>query len=108
MDWITENIAIGNSIDAEKTSSDELNAILYFKPDCCSEDSNVFDVMCMPLIDGPSNDNSYLADAVDFIHDIVSSGEKILVHCRAGRSRSVCITARYFMVKNGLTSHQGV
>jgi len=35
MDWITENIAIGNFIDAENATKDEVDAILCLKPDCC-------------------------------------------------------------------------
>ncbi len=108
MDWITENIEIGNFLDVEQASSEELNAILCVKTDCCSEDNTEFDIMCMPLIDGVGNDKRYLNDALDFIHDVVSNGEKILVHCHAGRSRSVCVTARYFMVKQGITSHQAL
>ena len=27
-----------------------------------------------------------------------------MVHCHAGRSRSVCMVARYFMIKHGMTS----
>lgn len=108
MDWITKNIAIGNFLDAKQASSKELDAILCLRPDCCSEDNTAFDIMCMPLIDGAGNDKRYFNDAIDFIHDVVASGEKIRVHCHAGRSRSVCITARYFMVQHGLTSHQAL
>jgi len=45
---------------------------------------------------------------VDFIHDVVSNNEKILVHCHAGRSRSVCIVARYLMLKKNLTRKQAL
>jgi len=46
MDWITENIAIGNFIDAENATKDEVDAILCLKPDCCSDDHETIDVMC--------------------------------------------------------------
>lgn len=108
MDWITDHIAIGNFLDAKNVSKKEIDAILCLKPECCSEDNNVIDVVCLPLIDGAGNDRRYFGDAVDFIDDVVSSGEKILVHCHAGRSRSVCMVARYFMVKMGMTSHQAI
>ena len=45
----------------------------------------------------------YIA-VVNFIDDVISSGERILFHCHAGRSRSVCMAARYFMIKQGMTS----
>ena len=108
MDWITDHIAIGNFIDAKNASKNEIDAILCVKPECCSEDNSIIDVMCLPLVDGAGNDRRYFNDAVDFIDDVVSSGERILVHCHAGRSRSVCMVARYFMVKKGMTSHQAI
>ncbi len=118
MDWITEQIAIGGIRDAaaffkneqKKASSSDINAILCLDPDCknCDKQSENFNIECLPLIDGSGNDIRNLNDAVDFIDDVVSAGEKILVHCHAGRSRSVCIAARYFMMKNGMTKHDAL
>jgi protein-tyrosine phosphatase len=107
MDWITENIAIGNYLDAEQPD-DKVDAILCLKENCCNEDNSDYDIVAIPLIDGSGNDPRAFNDAVDFIDDVVSSGKKILVHCHAGRSRSVCIVARYFMVKHNLTVHQAL
>ena len=108
MDWITENIALGTFLDAEQATKKEVDAILCLKPDCCSEDNEELDVLCTPLVDGAGNDRSVFDDTVDFIDDVVSSSEKILVHCHAGRSRSVCILARYFMINHQMTSHQAL
>ncbi len=107
MEWITANIAIGNFIDA-KSASDEVDAILCLISDCCDEKSVEVDVLAIPMVDGVGNDKRRFNDAVDFIDAVVNSGEKILVHCHAGRSRSVCIVARFFMSKCGLTSHQAL
>ena len=108
MDWVTENIAVGNFLDADSATKDEVDAIVCLKPECCSEDNETIDVFCLPLIDGAGNDKRYFNDAVDFIDDVVSSGERVLVHCHAGRSRSVCMVARYFMIKHGMTSNQAL
>jgi len=108
MDWITEKIVIGNFIDAKNASSSELDAILCLKANCCDENNDEFEITCIPLVDGPGNNYRYLDQAVSFIDEVVSRGDKILVHCHAGRSRSVCIVARYFMVKHDLTSHQAL
>ena len=107
MDWITNKIAIGNFVDV-KNLKDEVDAILCLKPDCCDENSKEFDVLAIPLIDGAGNDKRLFEDAVQYITDVVSDGDRILVHCHAGRSRSVCIVARYFMVKDGLTRNQAL
>ena len=108
MDWITDNIAIGNFVDARDAKKGEVDAILCLIDDCCSEDNDEFDIVVIPLVDAAGNDKRNFKDATDYIDDVVSSDEKILVHCHAGRSRSVCIVARYFMIKERLTSHQAL
>lgn len=108
MDWITDRIALGNYIDAENARKKDVDAILCLKPDCCNEANEELDILCIPLVDGSGNDSRLFDDAVNFIDDIVSTGGKILVHCHAGRSRSVCILARYFMIKEKITSHQAL
>lgn len=108
MNWITENIAIGNYLDAQNASPNEVDAILCLIDNCCDIDDERFDVENIPLVDAAGNDKRVFNDCTDFIDDVVSSGDKILVHCHAGRSRSVCIVARYFMLKHGLTSHQAL
>ena len=101
MDWITEQIAIGNFIDAQNALN-EVDAILCLKENCCDEGRVDLEILTLPLFDGFGNDKRLFDEAVGFIDDVVSDGEKILVHCHAGRSRSVCIVARYFMIKNGM------
>ncbi len=108
MDWITESIAVGNYIDARDLKEGDVDAVLCLIDNCCNIKETKFDVEVIPLADAAGNARHLFNDCVDFIHDVVSSGDKILVHCHAGRSRSVCITARYFMMKKGLTSHQAL
>lgn len=108
MDWITEQIAIGNFVDAKSLRAGDVDAVLCLIDNCCSIDETKFDVEVIPLVDASGNDRRLFDHCVDFIHDVVTSGDRILVHCHAGRSRSVCITARYFMLKQGLTSHQAI
>lgn len=108
MDWITDNIAIGNFVDAKQVKTGEVDAILCLIDNCCTEDNDDFDIVVIPLVDAAGNSKRKFKDATDYIDDVVSSGEKILVHCHAGRSRSVCIVARYFMIKDRLTSVQAL
>ena len=96
MDWITEKIAVGSCIDAIEHEKD-VHAILCLKPECCDEGNTSVDVLCIPLIDGPGNREEDVVAAMQFIHDVVCSDEKVLVHCHAGRSRSICIVAAYLM-----------
>ena len=102
MDWITDQLAIGNFVDAESLP-DGIDAVLCLREDCCDGRTDV-DALSLPLLDGPGNDPRDIEDALDFIHEVVTSGQRILVHCHAGRSRSVVVVARYLMQSKGLTA----
>jgi len=108
MDGVTRQIAIGNYLDAKNASPAEVDAILCLKPGCCKEHNDELDILCLPLSDGAGNDKRSFDEAIAFLDDVVSRGEKVLVHCHAGRSRSVCIVARYFMLKHNMTSQQAL
>ena len=45
------------------------------------------------MTDGGGNGERNVRTAVDFINDFVRDGEKVFLHCHAGRSRSVVILA---------------
>ena len=57
-----------------------VDAILCLKPGCCGEDNENIEILCIPLADGAGNEKKTVDDAISFIHDVVSSGEKVLVH----------------------------
>ena len=40
---------------------------------------------------------NYFDDGAKFIHDAISSGGKVLVHCGAGISRSTTLLCAYFI-----------
>ena len=103
MDWITPQIAIGNFEDAKAvgTSPDcAVDSILCLREDCC-EDRDDVDAYAVPLKDAAGNKSDEMADAMAFLHAAVQDGGKILVHCHAGRSRSVCMVAAYLIVHHG-------
>ena len=100
-------IAIGNYLDAESVT-DEVDAILCLKYECCDENTTDLDILVLPIVDGAGNDIRLVEEAVKYISDIVSDGGRVLVHCHAGRSRSVCIVARYLMDCEGLTRRKAL
>lgn len=105
MDWITDSIAIGNFLDAQSEAlSGSVDAVLCLLPDCPCKTRNDLDALHIPLIDGSGNRHEDIAEAVQFIDDTVRSGLRILVHCHAGRSRSVILVARYLMRSRGVSS----
>lgn len=107
MNWITPHIAIGNVQDAQILASG-VDTILCLKPNCCSEDREDVEVISLPFIDGSGNRARDLRDAIDSIDAAVQGGEKILVHCHAGRSRSVMVVAAYLVARCGLTAQSAL
>lgn len=107
MDWITNKIAIGNFRDAEDLPA-EITAVLCLKDGCfCSNRTDV-DALQVPLVDGAGNRPKDIAEAVEFIRDMIVGGGRILVHCHAGRSRSVVIVARHLMAESGMTAQEAL
>lgn len=101
MDWITEHVAIGNFRDAEAVTAEQVDAILCLRPDCSCEERDDVDVLQVPLIDGPGNSRADVVEAVEFVRDCAGAGDRVLVHCHAGRSRSVCVVAAWLIAKTG-------
>ncbi|MDR4497192.1 MAG: dual specificity protein phosphatase family protein [Candidatus Scalindua sp.] len=104
MDWITDNIAIGNYLDARDKiliTRENIQSIIsldgeceVFTPEPCFFKRKIFN-----LIDGPGNDMRTFTRAVDTLITFVESHPPVLVHCHAGRSRSPIVVAGYLIVK---------
>lgn len=102
MDWITEHVALGNFLDARAPGlARQVQAVLCLKPGCCDPARNDVEVLCVPLVDGAGNDPERVRDAVAFLHSVVQDGERVLVHCHAGKSRSAGVVARYLVEHRG-------
>src|SRR5437868_2825673 len=100
MDWITEKIAIGNFVDA--TNCDLLQQHAFRSILCL--DSRVpppkIDGIArhvIHLIDEPGDQIETLRRAVATLQQLLLTASPVLVHCYAGRSRSVIVLAAYFM-----------
>jgi protein-tyrosine phosphatase len=103
MDWITDTIAIGTFLEARshKLRVDAgirsiicLDAVLR-DPDEPNLDVDEYEVI--DLADGPGNEPRVFDQAVRLVGLLSAQSPKLLVHCRAGRSRSVVVVAGYLM-----------
>lgn len=107
MDWITDDILIGNRPDArdlELIEKHGIEAILSLDGSMVKKKAAQFGVKNMvgiKLIDGPGNDRRHLELAIWHLGQLLQSHSPVLVHCRAGRSRSVAVVAAYLAQSQG-------
>ena len=103
MDWITDDIAIGNYLEAK--DADVLRragiagvlgltrALSGIEPATLGLKS----VEIVPLDDAAGNDPRLFRRAIDALHRLVFEARPVLAHCHAGRSRSPVVVAGYLM-----------
>lgn len=98
MDWITDDIAIGNCDDAiwlEGVRNAGIASILSLNgwPNSAFNTHGVT-WRCVELIDGFGNPVTRLQEAICHLHDLRSRG-RVMVHCMEGVSRSPLVVASY-------------
>lgn len=97
MDQIVDNLYIGTIADAGNGSRlreygvSEVVSLTHSSPDAGIQSC----VKCtsIPMMDGPRNDRKAFDQAVTATLEKVKDGERVLVHCSAGSSRSVAVVA---------------
>ncbi|KAB1190763.1 MULTISPECIES: dual specificity protein phosphatase family protein [Haloferax] len=97
MDEIVRNLYVGTIEDAGNQSMlrahdiDTIVSLTYADPDgTVSQD---IELQTFPMMDGPRNDPEEFDGAVTAAFESVQAGERVLVHCSAGASRSVGVAA---------------
>ena len=98
VNMITDKIGIGDSSDAKQVSS-AFEAVLNVAVDLdiMPTQGNVHRHK-VGLVDGPGNDDFVLMSAVLMLHALNKRYRRILIHCHAGASRSVMVTAVYVSI----------
>lgn len=108
MDWIVENIAIGNYLDArdrDAISAAGIKSIVSLDGSLVgvdAEELGVDAIYAAELIDGPGNSLQSFRSAVGRLEYFVLSCPPVLVQCHAGQSRSVSVVAAYLVRQRGL------
>lgn len=114
MTFITDTIAIGNFMDAQDHAALQeagirsilcLNGLLSgLQPD----DLGVEAMTCFNFTDGSGNDPQLFERAVKIVGQYAQQNPKLLVHCQAGRSRSVMVVASHLVRQNGWDLRQAL
>jgi protein-tyrosine phosphatase len=114
MDWITNEIAIGNYLEAldldllqrEKLRSAlSLDGTLYGKR---PEDVGIERIETVRLEDAPGNELRLFRLAVATLGVLVKGAPPVLVQCHAGRSRSAVVVAGHLMLAHDMSSDKAL
>jgi protein-tyrosine phosphatase len=103
MDWITEEVAIGNYLEAQDVTLLEqhgFRSVLSLDGTLSGKRAAGFglsEVASYRLIDGAGNDLRVFRFAIDDLLRLVRLHPPVLVQCHARRSRSASIVAGYLM-----------
>lgn len=105
MDKIRDNIYIGNSHDAQHEKpalkAAGITAILNVAWDLTNKTTthNEFKMCKVGLVDGNGNNPIIALAAVMTLQGLLQAGERVLIHCHEGKSRSVAVTAAYLVAE---------
>ena len=101
MDAIADGLFVGTFNDAESTirlrdcSVDAIVSLTHDIP-CVPE----VPVTRIPMVDGPQNDVQTFEQAVIETLELLDAGDRVLVHCSAGASRSPAVAATALALHN--------
>ena len=101
MDWITDRVAIGDHAEARDAAllrRQGVRSVLSLDGSLAPADAErlgVAAVVAFDLIDGAGNEPGALGRVVAALEGLVRDHPPVLVHCHAGRSRSVVAVAAF-------------
>lgn len=114
MDWITQQVAIGNHLeaqDAELLAAHAFRSVLSLDGSLSSRraaELGVTEIVAFKLIDGGGNDPRHYENAVDALVRLAGSNPPVLVHCHAGRSRSAVVVAGFLVISQAFSADQAL
>ncbi|XP_061197092.1 dual specificity protein phosphatase 22-like [Saccostrea echinata] len=100
MNRVLPGLYVGNFRDAKDTNQLKTNNITHILSihDNAKKLRDDIEYKCIQASDTPNQDLAqFFSECIDFIHVARINGGNVLVHCLAGVSRSVTVTAAYMM-----------
>jgi protein-tyrosine phosphatase len=100
--WITNKVAITNFFSAHSKSilaEHKVKAVLCLDRELQGDSPEDRGVECIRVVhmkDGP-NETRLFKEAVSTLEGLLADYNRVVVHCRAGRSRSIAVVAAYLM-----------
>lgn len=114
MNWITDNIAIGNYLDAQDAvlhRAEGIRSVLCLDGKLRGIAPETMELAALAVFDfkdGPGNDPGVFKRAVETVSRLSKSHPKLLVQCHAGRSRSVITVAAHLMRSHKWSASQAI
>jgi protein-tyrosine phosphatase len=114
MDWITDEVAIGNyleALDGSLLKQHGFRSVLSLDGTLTEQHAAQFglaEVVSYQLIDGPGNDLRVFCFAIEDLRRLAASQSPVLVQCHAGRSRSAVVVAAHLMKCCGLNLREAI
>ena len=103
MDWITDDILIGNYLDAQdlaalqEVGTRSLIGLSGQRYELDYAGVGLHKIKVFDLIDGAGNDPQIFLRAVDTLKHFRQACAPVFVHCHAGKSRSAVLVAVHLM-----------
>ncbi len=114
MDWITDEVAIGNYLEAQDAAllkQHGFRSVLSLDGTLTEQHAarlGLSEVASYRLIDGPGNDLRVFRLAIEDLKKLAASHSPVLVQCHAGRSRSAVVVAAHLMAACGLDLEKAI
>ena len=96
MDLVGPDLFVGTLTDAtnsHRLEKDEITTVVSLTHETPDLSAQTLDIHSVPLIDGPQNNREQFTTAVEETVTALTDGERVLVHCAAGASRSPTVAA---------------
>ena len=114
MDWITDEVAIGNYLEAQDVAllkQHAFRSVVSLDGSLSAKSAAEFglaEVAAYRLIDGAGNDLRLFRYAIDDLRRLARLQPPVLVQCHAGRSRSAVVVAAYLMYARKLEPEEAI
>lgn len=100
MTEVAPNVFVGGW-SAARDHGNEFDVIIN-----CAVDAPNYGEFQFSIVDGPGNKREEVQAAIACVEEAVRSGKRVLVHCMAGFSRSVTVTAAALSRVTGRPFHE--
>lgn len=111
--WIVDQVAITNYVSAHSKdilAAQHVRAVLCLDRElegCPPADRGIECVRVVHLVDG-ANEMVVFREAVSSLEGLIGKCGRVLVHCRAGRSRSIAVVAAYLTKVRGMDADEAL